>query len=204
METVEFSSGGITLEGLFAEAASDRGVVVTHPHPLYGGDMHNPVVQAVADAYNRAGFCCLQFNFRGVGRSAGQFDNGLGERDDVSAALDWLAARGIEAVGLAGYSFGSWVNAHLAPDRAPVAHQLMVSPPVAFMDFATVKRIPALRFVVTGSLDDIAPPGMVAALLPGWTPDARMEIIPDADHFYSGCLDRLEERVAAFLETETK
>jgi len=204
METIEFTSGDLTLEGLYTGASSDRGVVVTHPHPLYGGDMVNPVVQTVADAYIQAGYNCLQFNFRGVGRSTGQFDNGRGEQDDVIAAVRWLADRGSVDVSLAGYSFGSWVNAHIAAEMAPVTHQIMVSPPVAFIDFAEVKRIPTLRFVVTGGRDDIAPPGLVEPLLPGWNPAAEMDIIPDADHFYGGCFDRLKELVSAHLETPSK
>jgi len=199
MERIEFNSGGLALEGLYTRGTSTHGVVVTHPHPLYGGNMQNPVVQTIADAYLDAGFGCLQFNFRGVGRSAGQFDNGRGEQDDVAAAVDWLAARGGGDVGLAGYSFGSWVNAHLTPERATVSHQVMVSPPVAFIDFADVQRIPALKFVVTGGRDDIAPPDMVAPLLPRWHPSAKMEIIRDADHFYGGCLGQLKSVIGAFL-----
>lgn len=204
MEKITFTSGDLTLEGLYTRASSDRGVVVTHPHPLYGGDMYNPVVQTVAAAYVQAGFSCLQFNFRGVGHSTGQFDNGRGEQGDVIAAVSWLADRGSVDISLAGYSFGSWVNAHIAADMAPVAHQIMVSPPVAFIDFADVKLIPTLRFVVTGSRDDIAPPGLVEPLLPGWNPDAEMDIIPKADHFYGGCFDRLKEMVSGRLETPSK
>jgi alpha/beta superfamily hydrolase len=204
MEKIAFKSGDLTLEGLYTAASSDRGVVVTHPHPLYGGDMVNPVVQTVADAYIQAGFSCLQFNFRGVGRSTGQFDNGRGEQGDVIAAVGWLADRGVGDISLAGYSFGSWVNAHIGPDMAPVAQQIMVSPPVAFIAFDDVKNIPTLEFVITGSRDDIAPPGLVEPLLPGWNPDAEMDIIPDADHFYGGCFDRLKARVSARLETLSK
>jgi len=196
MERIEFNSGDLTLEGLFTEGSSDRGVVLTHPHPLYGGDMYNPVVQTVADAYIQAGYSCLQFNFRGVGRSTGQFDNGRGERADVLAALDCLTARGAATLSLAGYSFGSWVNAYITAEMASLAHQIMVSPPVAFIEFAEVVDIPMLTFVVTGGRDEIAPPGMVAPLITGWNPEARMEIIPEADHFYSGCLDRLGDLIS--------
>jgi len=214
MERIEFNSGDLTLEGLFTEGSSDRGVVVTHPHPLYGGDMNNPVVQTVADAYIQAGYSCLQFNFRGVGRSTGQFDNGRGERADVLAALDCLTARGAATLSLAGYSFGSWVNAYITAEMASLAHQIMVSPPVAFIEFAEVVDIPMLTFVVTGGRDEIAPPGgrdeiappggrdeiappgIVAPLITGWNPEARMEIIPEADHFYSGCLDRLGDLIS--------
>jgi len=196
MERIEFNSGDLTLEGLFTNGSSNRGVVVTHPHPLYGGDMHNPVVQTVADAYIQAGYSCLQFNFRGVGRSTGHYDNGRGERADVLAALGCLSDRGAAEVSLAGYSFGSWVNAHITADMAPVAHQIMVSPPVAFIEFTGVVNIPMLTFVVTGGRDEIAPPGMVVPLIAGWNPEARMEIIPEADHFYGGCLDRLRDLIS--------
>ena len=195
MEKIEFISGNIVLEGFFTGGSADRGVVVTHPHPLYGGDMYNPVVQTVADAYIHAGYSCLQFNFRGVGLSGGRFDDGRGEQTDVIAAVACLADRGIGDICLAGYSFGSWVNAHITPERAPVAHQAMVSPPVAFIDFADVREIPGLKFVVTGSLDDIAPPAMVEPMVPGWNTDAKFSIIADADHFYGGCYGRLKETI---------
>jgi len=199
MEAIEFNSGGLVLEGLYSPGTSDRGVVITHPHPLYGGDMHNAVVAAVAAVYRDAGFACLRFNFRGVGRSAGNFDNGQGEVDDVAGAVDFLAKRAGGDICLAGYSFGSWVNARLAPERAPVVQQVMVSPPVAFIDFADVQHIPTLKLVVTGSRDDIAPPDMVAPLLPGWNPAAQLEIIRDADHFYGGCFEQLKSAIGSFL-----
>ena len=199
MEKIEFNSGDIVLEGLFTGGTADRSVVVTHPHPLYGGDMHNPVVQAVADAYIQAGYSCLQFNFRGVGRSGGRFDDGRAEQGDVLAAFAYLADRGGGDICLAGYSFGSWVNAHITPKMAPVAHQAMVSPPVAFIDFSDIKEIPGLKFVVTGSRDDIAPPAMVAPMVPGWNADATFDVLPGADHFYSGCYERLKETILSSL-----
>jgi alpha/beta superfamily hydrolase len=199
MEKIEFNSGDIVLEGLFTGGAAQRGVVVTHPHPLYGGDMYNPVVQTIADAYSLAGYSCLRFNFRGVGLSQGRFDDGRGEQADVIAAVACLADRGPSDICLAGYSFGSWVNAHITPEAAPVTHQAMVSPPVAFIDFADVKKIPGLRFVVTGSRDEIAPPVMVEPMVPVWNADAKLGIIANADHFYGGCYDRLKETVLSFL-----
>ena len=199
MEKITFNSGELALEGLFTKGSSNRGVVVTHPHPLYGGDMQNPVVQTVAAACIQAGFSCLQFNFRGVGRSAGQFDNGPGEQADVIAAVGTLTDRGIGDVWLAGYSFGSWVNAHITPERAPVSCQIMVSPPVAFIAFKDLQRIPALKYVVTGGRDEIAPPGRVARLLPVWNPGAKMDVIPEADHFYSGCFDTLKTTIGSIL-----
>jgi len=199
MERIEFKSGDLLLEGVFADCSSTRGVVVTHPHPLYGGDMYNPVVQTVVDAYSHAGYSCLQFNFRGVGLSAGRFDDGRGEQVDVIAAVAYLADRGIGDICLAGYSFGSWVNAHITPEVVPYSHQAMVSPPIAFIDFEDIEGIPGLKYVVTGGRDDIAPPGMIEPRLPGWHADAVLAVIPEADHFYGGCRDRLRETVLSFL-----
>ena len=199
MEKIKFQSGDLTLEGVFTGDGFTRGVVVTHPHPLYGGDMYNPVVQAVADAYVLAGYSSLRFNFRGVGHSGGRFDDGRGEQADVIAAVTYLAGRGIGDICLAGYSFGSWVNAHVSPEMVPITHQTMVSPPVAFIDFADVAGIPNLKLVVTGSRDDIAPPDMIEPLLPEWNAAAAFGVIPKADHFYGGCHDRLREMVLSFL-----
>lgn len=199
MEKIQFNSGEFALEGVYTAERGNRGVVVTHPHPMYGGDMYNPVVQTVAEAYIQNGYSCLRFNFRGVGRSAGRFDNGRGEQDDVIAACRFLKDRGSSDVSLAGYSFGSWVNAHIGPERVALTRQIMVSPPVAFMDFADVFRIPVLKFVVAGGRDEIAPPDMIRPHLAAWQPDAEMAVIPEADHFYGGCLDRLETLISATL-----
>ena len=81
----------LQLEGLLESVAGDAGVVVTHPHPQYGGDMHNNVLDAIVKAYRKNGYSTLRFNFRGVGASQGAFDNGIGEREDVRAAIAYLS-----------------------------------------------------------------------------------------------------------------
>jgi alpha/beta superfamily hydrolase len=194
METrITFLSDGLRLEGLLDEAAAQGAVVVTHPHPLYGGDMHNPVVAAIAGAYRENGYTTLRFNFRGTGGSEGRHDQGVGERNDAAAAVDYLKAAGAETVEVAGYSFGAWVNAHLGCARAGIDRMVMVSPPIGFIDFGAVGRIECLQLVVTGSRDDIAPPDLIRNALPGWNPRARFEIIGGADHFYGGRLEELKE-----------
>ncbi|MEJ2024042.1 MAG: alpha/beta hydrolase, partial [Deltaproteobacteria bacterium] len=110
-EKIDFRSGDLVLEGLLTRADGSRGVVVTHPHPLYGGNMQNNVVRAITRAYREAGYTTLRFNFRGVGASQGGFDNGRGEQKDVEAALQYRLSLGCDWLDLAGYSFGSWVNA---------------------------------------------------------------------------------------------
>lgn len=195
-EKVCFRSGDLELEGLFERGGTDSGVVITHPHPLYGGDMHNPLVEVIRRAYRSKGTATLRFNFRGTGQSSGQYDNGVGEQNDVLAALCHLKETGIDTIDLCGYSFGAWVNA-LTVCRAGSAENLvMVSPPVGFVDFSAITRLPGLRLVVTGSRDEIAPPDTIKKMLPAWNPSARLEIIGGADHFYSRYARQLEEVLA--------
>ena len=192
-EKVCFRSGDFELEGLFESGRTARGVVITHPHPLYGGDMHNPVVDAIRRVYRMKGFATLRFNFRGTGESEGQHDNGIGEQVDVLAALSFLTGSGFQPVDLAGYSFGAWVNALTLQREGRTENLVMVSPPVAFIDFASIGRLPGLRLVVTGSRDEIAPSDVIRQMLPTWNPSAHFDIIDGSDHFYSRHTRQLED-----------
>ena len=186
-------SEGYELEGLFNIKDEKKGVAVTHPHPLYGGDMYNLVVESIVHVYNLKDYSTLKFNFRGVGGSGGAYDNGVGEQADVLSAVSFLADMGMDQIDLAGYSFGAWVNAHVLQKDTPVNRMIMVSPPVGFMDFASVSTMNSLKYVVTGNRDDIAPADAVKKLIASWNPDARFDIIDGADHFYGGYLDQLED-----------
>jgi alpha/beta superfamily hydrolase len=180
------------LEGLFKQGTSDKGVVITHPHPLYGGDMHNAVVTAIMQVYQTHDYTTLRFNFRGAGNSQGSYTDGRGEQEDVRAALAHLANFGTRQLNLAGYSFGAWVNAHLICQDDDIETMVMVSPPVAFMDFGAIASLDCLNLIITGSSDEIAPSGLINHLIQKWNPEARFEIIEGADHFYGGNLDRLQ------------
>jgi alpha/beta superfamily hydrolase len=195
-EPIFFPSGKLRIEAMLAPAPGCRAAVITHPHPLYGGDMDNPVVIAVRRAYFRKGFSTLRFNFRGVGKSEGRYDNGEGERLDVGAALAFLAGRGMTTIDLAGYSFGSWVNAGLS---AGFERMVMVSPPVAFMSFDPPAAIPTLRLIVTGGRDDIAPARRISSYKDQWNLAAAFEVLPDADHFYNGFFKTLEDTISAHI-----
>jgi len=190
-ERITFDSDGLKIEGLLHGAASGNAAVITHPHPLYGGDMHNPVVSGIVSSFQGKGYTTLCFNFRGTGGSQGRHDEGIGERNDVIAAIDYLKSTGADRVDLAGYSFGAWVNAHVSCGRGAVERMVMVSPPIGFIEFETVGSIECLELVITGSRDDIAPPGLIEKALPGWNPQACFEVIQGADHFYSGFLGDL-------------
>ena len=186
---VRFASGAIELEGLYCEGQNAAAVAITHPHPLYGGDMLNPVVEAIATAYQRCGFATLRFNFRGTGNSTGTHDQGEGEKDDVRAALDFLHNRNFADVHLSGYSFGAWVNALAMQSGLDVPATTMVAPPVAFIEFPEMIRLPALVRIIAGSEDEIAPPALIEPQMQLWNPSTRMDVIHGADHFFFGFLD---------------
>jgi alpha/beta superfamily hydrolase len=201
-EPVFFMSGTLQIQGLLQTRPGDKGVVITHPHPLYGGSMHNNVVESLVHAYQQAGYATLRFNFRGVGGSQGEYENGQGEQEDVKAALHYLAEQGKNVVDLAGYSFGAWVNTLTKPPVDAVQRIIMVSPPVAFLDFGPPQSIPELGLVVAGSLDEIAPPELIKTILPNWNSSARLEIIEGADHFYGDYTDKLESILTDYLAAE--
>ncbi len=197
-ETIFFQSENHRIEGLISKGTEKKGIIIAHPHPLYGGDMYNPVVETIARCCQKNGYATLRFNFRGVGKSEGSYDEGIGEQQDVISAVSAFREKGIKHIDLAGYSFGSWVIAQIGCKADFgcktdfVENMIMVSPPAAFMDFQGVGAIPCLRLVVAGAEDEIGPAGLVKKMLPTWNHDARFEIIPGADHFYSGCLKKLE------------
>jgi len=197
---IRFMSDGYEIEGRLEKSSLQRGVVITHPHPLYGGDMHNNVVAAIARVYRQKGYTALRFNFRGVGNSQGSYGDGIGEQEDVRAAVSYLADLGIGQIDLAGYSFGAWVNALAIRDETLLANMIMVSPPVAFIDFGSISGLGSLRLIVTGSRDDIAPPDRIKKSYAAWNAAARFEVISGADHFYAGYLDKLEAILATYLE----
>ena len=105
-EKISFKSDGLQLQGLLHRAGVN-GVVVTHPHPRYGGDMYNPVVATIIQAFQHQGYTTLRFDFRGVGNSQGRYDKGIGEKRDVCRALAYLAQINMDKICLAGYSFGA-------------------------------------------------------------------------------------------------
>jgi alpha/beta superfamily hydrolase len=200
-ERVFFESGGLKIEGLLESLHGDRGVVITHPHPLYGGDMFNNVVEAIAQAYREKGHSTLRFNFRGVGQSEGEYDNGSGEQENVRAALDYLFDLEKRNIDLAGYSFGAWINALGLESFEKAARMIMVSPPVNFIDFSFLTYNQKIQLVIVGTEDDIAGSKMVEGMLQTWNPEANLRNIQGADHFYWGKTSELKSIILEFLSS---
>jgi uncharacterized protein len=187
------------LEALLSDSPGDRrAIVLCHPHPQYGGSMHDGVLDTVEGAARRHGFTTVRFNFRGVGASSGRYDNGVGEVDDLLAVVDWTRARnGAKPLWIGGYSFGSNV-AWRALDRCgEVEGVVLVAPPVAMMDFsARPRRMPNLT-IVAGERDDFVDASDLDRWARDAAPSARVVKLPGADHFFSGGHAALERAVDA-------
>ncbi|WP_299978796.1 alpha/beta hydrolase [Desulfobacula sp.] len=191
--------GNIKLEGILQKNTSQNAVIISHPHPLYGGNMNNPVVMTIAESFFEKRFSTLRFNFRGTGNSTGMFDNGNGEQEDIRAVMSWLKENGHQKIYLAGYSFGARVNAWVVFKGCKIEDHIMVSPPVGFISFDDIEKIPSTGLIVTGANDDIAPADLVQKHINRWQIAPRYEIIENCDHFYSNCLDRLKAILTDYL-----
>ena len=186
--------------GALEAVAEDPGVagphyaVICHPHPLYGGTMDNKVVTTVARAFNSLGIPALRFNFRGVGRSSGAYDQGVGETDDAAAVAAYAAARwpGRELLA-AGFSFGGYVALRLAR-QIPTARLITVAPAVLL--FAADMGAPSCPWVIIqGDADDVVDPKAVIAWASALQPTPRLVVLPGVGHFFHGRLHDLREAV---------
>ena len=210
-----------------SDAPADTIVIVCHPHPQYGGNMHDGVVAAISDAFLCQGVDTCRFNFRGVGQSAGTFDQGRGEVDDLLTVIEW-ASDGYQCIYLAGYSFGAIMvikalahlealaqqttPAHLSQltqgeqepqksDRQLIKASVLVAPPVQMLE--TISYQPDNCLVIVGDEDQIVTQESVKA----YFTEALVKIVPDADHFFqaeaSVIVDLIGSNLPLFSESTT-
>lgn len=191
------------LEGLLQERETHDhtiAAVVCHPHPLHGGTLHNKVVHRIASVLHEIGAAVLRFNFRGVAGSAGVFDHGAGELDDARAALRWMEARHSGArLWVAGFSFGSWVAARLAASEPRVERVILVAPPVASLDFSTMRSATVPKLVFQGTQDEVTPLATLEAAVPGWAAPKTLVKIEGASHFFDRRLAALGDAMRGEL-----
>ena len=178
---VSFGQGNISLEALYAPAGGTVGAVISHPHPLRGGDMNNYVVEILAETLFAAGISTLRFNFRGVGESTGTFDDGEGEQDDVLAAISFIEEQGIQEILPAGYSFGAWVTAKIL-GRKELLPALFVAPPLGIFAFDWQPLRGKVGLIACGDQDPYCPVEKITSLAAELA--SRLEIVPRADHFF--------------------
>ena len=187
------SADRLSLEGRLTAGDRDRGVVLCHPHPLYGGSMLTPVILTVEAAFHEAGFTTLAFNFRGVGGSEGTYGEGRAEVADVAGALAHLrAALGGEPrlIAIAGYSFGSHVGGRAASVDPGVGFYLGVAPVVARYDYGFLGGIQGRVALIAGARDEYSDPARLEALA-GSLPARPWLRVLATDHFFADALDDL-------------
>lgn len=179
--------------------------LVCHPHPLFGGTLHNKVVFRAMKALNGFGFPVLRFNFRGTGLSAGSHDQGRGEVEDVRAALDWLDREFHLPIVFAGFSFGVWVGLRAACPDARVAALISLGTPVDVegraYDYSFLRDCAKPKLFVSGARDEFGPPGEVERIVSSAAEPRRLVRIPGADHFFEGRLPAVESAIADWLRS---
>jgi uncharacterized protein len=188
---VSFDSDGLRLQGLFfrPDGGEPRAAVVCHPHPLYGGSMRNSVVEAILEAMWSLDIATLRFNFRGVGGSEGEYDDGIGEVADAQSAVRYVTQlpgiqRG-QAI-LAGYSFGASAALKAAGKMPEVATVVAVAPPIVTDAIPRMEEMKKRLVVVAGEEDRYCPSAQLEAMRNTLLGLMRLKIIPGADHFFSG------------------
>lgn len=176
--------------------------LICHPHPLYGGTMHNKVVFKVAQTFQSLGVPALRFNFRGVGHSTGVYDEGRGELEDTRYALEFLSRRypGLPVI-LAGFSFGAYVGLRVAAhdDRAQAMIGLGV--PARWFDSDALKGCQKQKLFIHGTADEIAPYHQMVSWFEHVPAPKSIIAVEGADHFFQGRLDEVQAIVASFLHT---
>jgi alpha/beta superfamily hydrolase len=182
-----------------SELLKNTTVVICHPHPLYGGTMHNKVVYTLARAFQQMGLRAVRFNYRGVGKSQGEYGEGKGETDDLLTVLNWVKqVRPNDSIWLAGFSFGGYVAARGA-SLWPTEQLILVAPSVCHFQFDF--PIDASLLVIQGDKDEIVPPEAVfkwAESLPHKPQVIRMH---EAGHFFHGRLTELRNLIVENLSS---
>jgi alpha/beta superfamily hydrolase len=207
MPEIIFNGPEGRLEGRYhhSKRANAPIALMLHPHPQFGGTMNNRVIYALYQLYQRRGFSTLRFNFRGVGRSQGQFDNGQGELSDAASALDWMQGYNPNASScwIAGFSFGAWIGMQLMMRRPEINAFVSISPPASSHDFTFLAPCPASGLLIHGDQDSLIPVASVDKLAQKLASQKTVSIdyrvIPGADHFFTEHMGLLTGMVDEYL-----
>ena len=202
-----FDGAAGRLEALLKEPADEvsRVVVVSHPHPLFGGTMHNKVVYRIARAFQDSGFATLRFNFRGVGRSEGTHDNGSGEQDDLRAAIRFLTGKypGTE-LWLAGFSFGAAMTIRVGCALEGVHALVLAGLPVSKYDFEPLTTCTRPKLIVQGAQDEFGGITDLEIFFNQLEAPKQLRVVENADHFFEGRLDELYRAVQEFITSPSR
>ena len=191
------------------EGKSDSPIaLILHPHPQFGGTMNNQIVYHLYYTFTERGFSVLRFNFRGVGRSQGYFDNGPGELSDAASALDWLQMHNPDSSScwIAGVSFGTWIAMQLLMRRPEIDGFVCIAPPANLYDYSFLAPCPSSGLLVSGEKDRVVPSASVAELSVKTKAQKGIKlehvVIPGANHFFEGKHDELKDIVGSYVDKQ--
>ncbi len=208
MPEIIFNGPDGRLEGRYHHSKTTNAplALVLHPHPQHGGTMNNKVVYSMFQTFVRRGFSTLRFNFRGVGRSQGEFDGGPGELSDAASALDWMQSYNPNAATcwIGGFSFGAWISMQLLMRRPEIDGFISISPPAGQQDFSFLAPCPSSGMIVHGDRDEIVPIDAVNKLNQKLSSQKNIiidyRVVEGANHFFSEHMDVLNAHVEDYLD----
>lgn len=207
MPEIIFNGPAGRLHGRYQPGKSETSPIalVLHQHPQYGGNMDNKVAYYLYHTFAHRGFATLRFNFRGIGRSQGEFDNGVGELSDAASALDWLQSVNPNSSGtwIGGFAFGSWIGMQLLMRRPEIKGFISVAPPANQYDFSFLAPCPSSGLIVQADDDDLVTPISVQKLVEKLKTQKSItidhEVIKGANHFFESELAQLMGVVNNYL-----
>jgi alpha/beta superfamily hydrolase len=205
-QSIAFKGRKLTLEGIVT-LPTDRpspfsGVVLCHAHPLFGENMESPVMQALCRALDGEGIATLRFNFRGVGGSGGSFDRGIGEQDDLKAAIDtlkrWPGVNG-KRIAVAGVSFGAVVALDVLTKTKGVEALAAVAPTISGVRRSRLDKFKGAKLLMVGEKDRLVPSDELSSVVTELSSSVEYIVVPGADHTWVGYEDRVAAQVAGFM-----
>ncbi len=203
MPEVILSGPAGRLEGRYSHSKTKDAplALILHPNPQHGGTMNNKITHALFQAYEARGFTTLRFNFRGVGRSQGTYDEGEGELSDAASALDWMMDLNPNApyIWIAGFSFGAWIGMQLLMRRPEVEGFISIAPPAHTEDFSFLAPCPTSGLILHGGRDDIIPREPIEEFVEKLHQQKGIEVdyrtLPDANHFFHNNIELMINHV---------
>jgi len=197
------------IEGRYHQNPNPKAPValVLHPHPLYGGTMNNKITYNLYKAFANNGYSVLRINFRGVGKSQGKFDNGVGELMDITAVINWLHDQNMEATDfwIAGFSFGAWIALQTVMRRPEIENYILVAPPASKYDFNFIVPCSASGLIIQGEKDEITKEQDSARLAEKLSArdgaEVAYQMVPNADHFFKEQMPEFEEAIDNYIKS---
>ncbi len=212
MPEIIFTGPAGRIEGRYQPSKTKNGpiAIILHPHPQFGGTMNNAITYQLFYMFAKRGFAVLRFNFRGVGRSQGEFDHGEGELSDAASALDWAQTvhPDARACWVAGFSFGAWIGMQLLMRRPEIEGFISIAPQANLYDFSFLAPCPSSGLIVHGDQDKVAPPKDVQTLVDKLKTQkgiiVEQTIMPGANHFFEGQVEPLIDICGAYVDKRLK